>query len=369
MQKNFILLVTVLLSNILYSQKITYNHIIDSTDATTLEIKKVFEGYLKSNPSNQQENNYWNTYVQKEFKQFDFLEDEFNPSLYMGFPAHVLSIKSNDNTHEIKVQYSYCQENGSPYVLAIANYYLKPINGDLKLFNALTLNREKWIKNKVGLIEYFYPKEYNFSHKKALEANEFIYQITDIFKTEPIEFEYYLAEDFDEIQKLKGFDYYIGMGGKTIPSGKASINRIFCAGLGENYKHEIVHVQIDKHYPNKHYWVTEGLATFLSGSSRGKSNDWHQRKIYNYLKKHPEINLNNLTEYVNFDNYTDYHYALGSFLISKIYEKGGWELIMKAMESGKTDEEFYYFLEQALGVKRKNLDNYLRGELENKFNS
>lgn len=369
MPKKILFIFSFLCCTSLYSQKVTYNHILDSTDSTTREIQRIFEAYLKSEPQKQQPNKFWNAEVQQNFEQFDFLEDEFNPSLYMGFPAHVLSIKSNGDLHQVKVQYSYCQEDGNPYVLAIVNYYLKPVNGELRLFNALSINRKKWNMEKLGLIDYYFPKDHEFNRNKASNANDFIDKITEIFEVPPSSFEYYLADDYDEIQELKGLDYYIGMGGKNIPSGKASANRIFGAGLGEDYLHEIVHVQIDKHFPNKHYWVTEGLATFLSGESRGKPIEWHQKRIHEYLKENPTVNLNNLTDFVTYDAYTDYHYALGSFLMSRLYQKGGWDLIKKALKSGKSEDDFYSFLEQELGVPKSQLNTYIRGELEKKFNT
>jgi hypothetical protein len=154
----------------------------------------------------------------------------------------------------------------------------------------------------------------------------------------PKRFEYYFANDYDEVQSLKGIDYYLGMGGKSKPSGKAGTDKVYCAGLGEYYIHEVFQLQIDKHYPNKHFWASEGLATFFGGS-RGKSLKWHLKRTNDSLRKHPEIDLNNLLSLVNLDEYTSYHYALGGLIAKRIYEKGSWSLIKKFMNSGKKDSE------------------------------
>lgn len=84
-------------------------------------------------PNLKEKNQYWNIEEQKKHKSFDFLESEFQPSLYMGLPVHVLSIKSKKDIFEIKAQFSSYKEDGSPNVLAIANYVAKKENNSFKL--------------------------------------------------------------------------------------------------------------------------------------------------------------------------------------------------------------------------------------------
>ena len=48
----------------------------------------------------------------------------------------------------------------------------------------------------------------------------------------------------------------------------------------------------------------------------------------------------------------------------KIFEKGGWELMKKFMDSGKTNEEYYVAIEKYLGIKKMELNNYLRKEIK-----
>ncbi|QAA80837.1 hypothetical protein EI546_03425 [Aequorivita sp. H23M31] len=351
------------LSFITNAQNVTYNHILDSTNLEIKKVMKLFEDYLESNRQNREKNSFWNLQEQKEHIKYDFLESEFQPSLYMGFPVHVLSIKSKNGVYQIKAQFGLCQENGEPYVLAIANYFVKKENGSYKLYNALTFNKKEWLSTKVGFVDFYYPKYHEFNYEKAEKLNNFIKDICNDFDVKPKPIEYYLADDFDEIQALKGFDCYIGMGGETKPSGKASDDKVFCGGLGEYYPHEVFHVEIDDHYPNKHYWVSEGMATFLGGS-RGKDLHWHLKRTYDYLQKHPEINLNNLLDLVNLDEYTSYHYSLGGLIAKRIYERGGWAMIKEFMNSGKSDNDYYSAIEKYLGIKRSNLNQYLRNQLK-----
>lgn len=345
------------------SQQITFNHLVDSSDAETKEVVKLFENYIASNPEARSKSKYWNNEEQESYLNFDFLESEFNPSLYMGYPIHVLSISSINEVYEIKAQFSFCKDDNTPFVLAIVNYFAKKEEDEFKLYNALKFNKQNWKCETNGIIDFYFPNYHKFDKEKADKLNVFVKTICKNFDVEPKPFDYFLADNFDEIQRLKGIDYYVGMGGESTPSGKASENKVYCSGLGEYYPHEVFHVQIDDHYPNKHFWVSEGMATFLGGS-RGKSLEWHIKKTNEYLKREPEINLNNLLELDNLDNITAYHYVLGGLIIEKIYEKGGWELIKKFMQSGKSDSDYYNAIEKYLGIHQTELNFYLRNELE-----
>lgn len=346
-----------------FGQQVTYNHLVDSTDVETRQVMGLFENYLASNPQDKQQNPFWNKEEQDKYKHFDFLEDEFQPSLYMGFPVHVLSIKFKKDLCQIKAQFSYCKENGRPYVLAIVNYIAKKENGKFRLYNSLTFNKQAWKNTKVGIVDFYYPAYHQFNLEKAQELNNFVNQVCKDFGVQPEPFEYYLADDYDEIQELKGIDYYIGMGGKLSPKGKASDHKVYCGGLGEYYIHEVFHVQIDPHFPDQYFWVSEGIATLLGGS-RGESLDWHIKRTNHFLQNHPDINLNDMLKLKNLDGQTSYHYVLGGLIAKKMLEKGGWSLLREFMSSGKTDEDYYKAIEKHLGVKKTDLNVYIREQLQ-----
>lgn len=356
-------LIIILLFSISTFGQVTYNHVVDSANLETRAVMDLFENYLNSNPQDKQQNPFWSSQEQQRHKNFDFLESEFQPSLYMGFPVHVLSIKSIKGSFQIKAQFSYCQPDGTPYILAIVNYIAKRENGQFKLFNWLTESKQNWNCTNVGLVEFYHPEDHKFDYDKANQLNEFVISTCKNLGVQPKPFEYYLADDYDEIQQLKGIEYYLGMGGESLPSGKANDNKVYCGGLGEYYPHEVFHVQIDEHFPNKHFWVSEGMATFLGGS-RGKDLDWHIKRTHNYLKDHPEVNLSDMLKLTNLDNQTAYHYVLGGLIAKRVFEKGGWNLIREFMTSGKKDEDYYAVIEKHLGVPQSGLNDYLRNELE-----
>ncbi len=139
----------------------------------------------------------------------------------MSFPIHLLNIKLKNGVYQIKVQFSYCKNNGTPYVLAIVNYAVKKENGKLKLFNWLNFSKQSWNHTSVGVVDFYYLPYHKFNLKKL---DQFIDELCKKVGVPYKPFEYYLADDYDEIQKLKGIDYYIGMGGVSQPSGKSTKN-------------------------------------------------------------------------------------------------------------------------------------------------
>lgn len=358
-----VLFLLIVVNTFTYGQSISYNFDTNNLNTDYHEALSVLEGYLNSNPQNQEKNTYWNTAVQQENITFDFLENEFEPSLYMGYPIHILSIKKKENHYTIKVQFSYCNPDNSPNILAIVNYVVIEQNGTFKLYNALTINRKKWDCTTVGFVDFYYPKSHKFNHEKALKLNDFIISTCKNFNVNPNTIEYYLDEDFDNIQQLKGIDYYLGMNGDNTPKGKASGNKVYCGGLGEYYTHEVFHALIDHNYTNSHFWASEGIATFLCGS-RGQSLSWHITQANTYFKLHKDIDLNEILTLKNIDNITSYHYVIGGLIAKKIFEKGGWKLLIQLLNSGKTNTDYYKAINTYLGIKKENLNIYLRQQLD-----
>src|SRR5690606_25096141 len=92
--------------------------------------------------------------------------------------------------------------------------------------------------------------------------------------------------------------------------------------------------------------------------------NWHIERTNLYLQKHPEINLNNMLKLTNLDSYTDFHYVLGGLIAKKMYEKGGWDLLKELMSSGKTEVDYYKTIEKHLGIKKMELNDYIREQME-----
>ncbi|MCB0762431.1 MAG: hypothetical protein KDC12_12970, partial [Flavobacteriales bacterium] len=311
------LLIWLAVANQSYGQNVTFDPSLDMSNQDLREVLELFENYVSTKTDIGGFNPFWNAADQRQFEQYDFLEYEFTPSLYMGFPINVLNVEAQDDYYTIKAEFATVHGDGSPNVLAVVNFGVRKEHGQYRLFNMLEVNREEWTCTSVDYIDFYYPPYHQFDSNKAEQLHSFVEDLCRNFGVEPQPFEYYLADDFDEIQSLRGFDYYLGMGAVEGPRGKSLDDKVYCGGLGEYYVHEVVHVQIDEHFPNKHFWITEGLATYLGGS-RGKSLDWHIRRTNTFLNEHPEIDLNNMLELSNLDAHTSYHYVLGGLVVQRV---------------------------------------------------
>lgn len=343
--------------------QIHIDKLVDTTDSETKKVVTLWINYLNSKPDSLYDNPYWNSAEKAAHTHFDFLESEFYPSLYMGFPVTILSVKNSNGLYQIKSVFGSCDSSAAPNILCIANVFAKEENGEYKLCNALPINRDKeWSHQKVGFIDYYFPFYHSFDSTKAEKQNAFMMDVCKNFGVPMKQVEYYMADYFDEIEQLRGFDYEKGTSGTLLPEGKADDDKVYCAGLGEYYPHELIHVLIDPYYPNCHVWVHEGLATFLGGS-RGQDLSWHIKRANDFLVQHPEIDLSNMLVLTTMDEYTDYRYVIGGLICELVYEKGGWELLKQFLNTGITDTDYYQAIEIFLNVKQKDLNEFLRAEL------
>jgi hypothetical protein len=365
MNKISFLLSLLLMTTTTFGQsRIDIDKLVDTTDNETKKVITLWINYLESKPDSLYDNPYWNSKEKAEHKHFDFLESEFQPSLYMGFPVTILNVRNINGLYQIKSIFAFCDSTGKPpNILCIANVFAKKENGEYKLFNALPVNRDKeWNHKKAGYIDYYFPFYHSFDSVKAEKQNAFMIDVCKDFGVPIKQVEYYFADDFNEIERLRGFDYELGTSGKLKPQGKSDDDKAYCGGMGEYYPHELIHIFINPYYPDCHNWVLEGLATFLGGS-RGEELNWHIKRANDFLLKHPEIDLNNVLKLKSIDEYTDYRYVIGGLICELIYEKGELKLLKDFLNTGKTDKDYYNAIELFLNVKQKDLNAFLRTEL------
>jgi len=237
---------------------------------------------------------------------------------------------------------------------------------ELKLYNPFPINKEKFMASeKIGNIEYIYPKHHKFNKKKAKQQNKEILALAKIYDFTLSDYQFIFTDDRESMYRLRGYDFNYQSIGKEQPSGKANVKNgiVYSHGRAEYFPHELIHLFINPIWPNTHGWLIEGFATYYGGS-RGETYDWHLQRLGNYLKNHPEIDLNNMLELRNMDITTGYKYVLGGYLIQLTYEKGGVELVKKLMATGKSDSELYTTIEKLLGIKKIDLNEYIRKHLE-----
>ena len=320
---------------------------------------------------------FWNSQEVKKYGKTSYFliekELQFGMDNYLKLLSYsdikVLSIKKIEDYFKITSIMEFKPKEKASNVNYIFHVYAGMENGKLKLFNPLEINtRLNFKSTTIGYIKYHYPKFHIFNYKLAKKQSDYLFELSNKFKVGIDTVDYYFANTNTDLLKVRGFDFLIGNSGEEIPSGKADPkNRIvYASGTGEYYPHELIHFLLNPQFPNCHLWINEGVATYF-GMSRGKELDWHLRKLNKHLLEHPEINLDNMLELKTLDQWTEYRYVLGGWVIKKVFEKGSYELVKKMMNAGKGNADFYCAIEEYLGINRKDLNNVIRQELKEKY--
>jgi hypothetical protein len=220
-------------------------------------------------------------------------------------------------------------------------------------------------KKTVDGITFYYEqgsKELEDGISKTILFND---KMTKIFNGK-VSFRYIDVPNQKKLANMMGFDFEVYMNIPTKTSAFTDLyNKIIYASsnYAYYYPHEIVHIYIGNNFKGTyHSWFDEGLATYLGGSL-GLSLEDHLKKLNNYLEQHPEVNLNNPLDYIRIDDYTNYQYTIGGLICKMMYERKGYNGVFELLKAGNTDEDFYKAIEKYFGVKRENLNTFLRKEI------
>ncbi|MBT4882187.1 MAG: hypothetical protein HON40_06525 [Flavobacteriales bacterium] len=368
----------ILISVLFNTTQTTAQNVYANFDITTswLDFEEVIDVWTKYVQSEDDSiaSQYWN---KNEVEKYGYLAYNLNKlALSPNFlemvkwgNVQIMSIRKIDEYYKIK-SHIYWERNDSIRTMMYINVYTKKDqNGDYKLYNAFPINLKKyWNKETVGYIHFYFPKYHQFDKVKAIKQNNFITTtLPEIFGTKPDTVHYVFADTQKEMLEVTGIDFLVGGSGTEKPTGKASKsnNYVHCSGVGEYYPHELFHIfEQSKKYNYRHSWISEGIATFLGGS-RGKPLAWHIKKANLYFKNHLEINLSEMINLRNkhIDEYTGFTYVLGGTIIQLIHEKGGWDLVKEFITNKGNNDEYYKGIEDVLGVPQKELNTYIRNEL------
>ncbi len=366
MKKLLTIVIVIFCFQFAQAQKLFINNGVDTTNTEIKKVIKLWENYLTSRPDSLYDNPYWSKEEKLRYKDFDLLRTSFNPTLYMGFLPTVLSVKPVDEFYEIKTIFSACTDSGYSNPLCVMNVYAKKEENEYKLFNALPINTRSWNQTKIGEITYHCPSTHTFNPNRAEQLKVFVDSLVKLYNIEVIPIDFYLTDDFDEMQKARGLESYMGMGNlKNNPGGRTDGNNkiIYSGGGDEYYAHEIVHLYLSPLFPNCHFYFAEGIATYYGGSI-GNPLEWHIQRMALYLEQHPEIDLNDIFSFRFMDKLTNPAYVFGGLFCQMALEKGGIKKLKRLMNYGPKPEDFYTAIQKEFGIKKENLDQFLRKEIK-----
>lgn len=348
---------------------------IDTTN--NLNKKEIFflwSNYLNSSPDSLYDNPYWNKVEKEKYISFDLINNSgfLSPSLYglayRGGKNVVLSIAPYGDFYIINSLFYFPYPDKSIYPLSITNHIARKENNEYKLFNYLPEYTKNWQYKNVGLFKYIYHPAHPFDVKKADDANLFYNKLIKTFEVAADTITYYIAENCDKIHELQGFDYVVGKGSDNNLCGFIdSKNKIIYSNTinGEDFRHEIGHTILER-FPNSGVFHL-GIVTYWGweNSHFNKSLNYHIKRINIYLKEHPEIDLNNFLEtFYYMDEFTSPNYIFAAIFCHEAIQKGGINKLKKLFNYGNSNEATYIAIEKEFGIKRKDLNNFIRKKFE-----
>ena len=349
------------------AQNVSANIGLDTLSTDKNQIINLWNNYLKSNPDELTNNPNWLESDKLKYKSYDLLKSEgfLSPSLYyFQLDNKILSISKSDDDYIIKSMF-FNKENMDIY--AITNVVATKFNNQFYLTNYQPKFVKDWKTKVVGNITYHYFPNYNFNQLKAKEANDYLLKICIVFNLKPEKINYFICTDCENIFRTKGFDYVLSMGnGKECGFYDIFNNIIYATAFaGENHQHEITHF-INNYFPNANELLLTGISAYYGGENahKGKPLKYSIKRVDEYLKKHPEIDLNKPNEFWRLDEETNPQYVIGALICDLAIEKGGIEMLKSILNNSKTDEDFLLFIEKKLNVKKGQLNAYLRKKID-----
>ncbi len=331
------------------------------------EIIRTWTSYLNSGEFKNPKSDYWDNTIYSLPDYFLWPVDK--KSLTDRTPkvqCSILGIYPVENNHyELKTALTHIENDGKVVLEAILSVFAKKIRGNFLLVNSSQYYKEVWQNIQVGSISYYLHPNHTFNMADAQKMNNFNVELAAIFKTKPISFDYFVSNYSREIVRLWGYDYMpkIYIPGQT--GGVADINNqiIYAGNNSEYYPHELVHIYTREVFPDSyHFWLDEGFATFMAGSG-GYNLEWHIDKLKSYISQNPdfEINIKALKGYIpNGLHNTEYRYVIGGLICKKVYELHGMNGILDGFETVRSDNDFYKFIENKLGVNPESITDYIK---------
>jgi hypothetical protein len=240
------------------------------------------------------------------------------------------------------------------------NFIAKDVKQQLYFITPVEHYKSGWQKKKVRNITFRYQKNHAFNKEKADNLIKQVKNLEKQWNLQPIEIEYFFADTYEEIQLIRGLEFTMGLGNRDKPSGIANQtdNIIYCAGNGENYFHEVVHIYLNRIHPKSP--LNEGLAVYYGGSM-GKPLQWHTVKLKAYLNSHKEIDLNKFEDFWSMDNYTNPNSTIQGILCNVVFKKDGMIGLKRLLAYENMNQVF----EKEFKFNLTNLNEQLRELINN----
>ena len=354
--------------------RLTIHPSVGNTDHPDVQdVITLWHNYLSSQSHYVRESGYWHSSRSQ-------IPDAFLWSLHLNnvlkpMQNDVLGVYPVDGGHyALKSAFmSPSSSQGDLQLDHIVTVYAQKIEGQFKLINSADYHRTRWEKNRFGRVTYYVHPEHVLHPEEALAMDSFNDILADQFEVPPLEFEYFVCNNARSVLSLLGFDFTPRQFQQMQSGGMAANydNVIYAGNNSAFYPHELVHLYTYAKFKNQyHPWIDEGVATLFGGSS-GYELEWHLQKLASFLNQNPSFPINNLsklaTDIPNGEHITDFRYAIGGLICKLIFDQGGMPAIFKALQAGRSDQDFFKFLQSHFGVQQEDFGVFVRNHAKPYF--
>jgi hypothetical protein len=363
--RTFCLIISLLLVRVGLGQQYQQFHLNAGVQATTTDIQAVltqWDRYLGS--GFQQQAQFWAPAELSHYRLGDLLLSEgyVNPNIYKYNTKKVLlSIEPIDSTtYQCRTLFYWqnTKDSVEPItIFCIINNCFRRQNNQWLLENYLTRYTRHWQTDTVGYLTYRLPPGRPFNRALAGQADLFLRGIFRDFGISPFSVTYYVATDCTEAQRMKGFDYVVGMSSSAVCGFYDEVNHlVYAGGQGEGYLHELVHV-INPYFPRAHPLFLTGYSG-LRGGHFGHTLAYHKQRVRDYLTTHA-VDLQNPLAFTTLDEQTNPQYVIGGIFCEAALRKGGIAKLKRLFSYGTSDENFYEALRKEFNLDKQAIPTFI----------
>jgi len=281
--------------------------------------------------------------------------------------------KIDDNKYLLSILYSKPSKNNLPILLNVLN--LIASDDDDKITFAIPINylTRYWKKTKVGNIMYHYIDTINVDRAMIFDKKNTI--IAKKLGLKPGVFDFYMCANYQEILKLRGFEYSASKNGKTRSGYGVDANTIFSIMNNEDFSHDVFHFYsslINKR-ENRNWIAEEGIAYSWGNAYYTDENGEmiSQKRLVNRLKEYLNENENPKLLWVFAKNKRIFEdiapdisvrSAIAGLIVEEVEKQKGIDGLLELINCGKKRkmDKFMEKINDLIGINQNNFNEEVK---------
>lgn len=258
--------------------------------------------------------------------------------------------------------------NTLPKILYLLNLIAEDSNDRISFSIPIDYLTKYWKTQKVGNITYHFKDSIN--KERTLLFNEKNTQIANKIGVNPEKLDFYMCDNFQEIIKLLGVDYWYKANGKYRDGYGVDNATIFSIMNNEDFSHDMFHYYSGKvNRKENRNWISEEGLAYSWGNAYYTNEDGemitHKQLVIalkTYLQNNPKTNLFELFKsdtkiFNHLASEISVRSTISGILANEIEAKYGKEGVMKFINCGRKDslKSYLKMTKDILGI---DLDNF-----------